>query len=109
MSWVPLPEATGVAGQSAVRLRKHTSGHFLARGMINGKDVDRIANLLSRFNLPTKMEGSKATVLDALAKDKKREGDHIHFVLLQSIGKAVIEQITLSELEEVLDRKDGHS
>jgi 3-dehydroquinate synthase len=73
-----------------------------ALGMIQQKDVDRITALLSRFNLPTKMEGSKEMVFDALAKDKKREGDHIHFVLLSAIGKAVIEQISLAELERVL-------
>ena len=33
-------------------------------------------------------------------KDKKREGDYIHFVLLDGIGKAVIENITIKELEE---------
>lgn len=41
---VPLPEATGVAGQSAVRLRKHASGHFLARGMINGAPVSMLVD-----------------------------------------------------------------
>jgi 3-dehydroquinate synthase len=72
------------------------------RGMISPKDVERISNLLARFNLPTKIEGNKGMVLDALAKDKKREGDHIHFVLLSAIGKAVIEQISLEELKLVL-------
>lgn len=36
---VPLPEATGEQGRAAVRLRKHTSGHFLARGAVNGAPV----------------------------------------------------------------------
>jgi len=74
----------------------------VARGMIKSKDVDRITNLLKRLSLPTKMDGNKEMVLDAMARDKKREGDHIYFVLLSAIGKAVIEQIRLSDLEAVL-------
>ncbi|MCU0600095.1 MAG: 3-dehydroquinate synthase [Desulfobacterales bacterium] len=96
-------KTTGIPHGKAVSIGMVVAAELsAARGMISGKDVDRISNLLSRFNLPTKMEGNKDTVLDALAKDKKREGDHIHFVLLQSIGKAVIEPISLAELEEIL-------
>lgn len=35
----PLPEAAGELGDRAVRLRKHPSGHFLARGLVNGAPV----------------------------------------------------------------------
>jgi 3-dehydroquinate synthase len=38
-------------------------------------------------------------VLNALTKDKKRQGDKIHFVLLSRIGKAVIEDIPIEELD----------
>jgi aspartyl protease family protein len=41
---VPLPEATGVAGETAVRLRKHASGHFVARGTINGAPVSMLVD-----------------------------------------------------------------
>jgi 3-dehydroquinate synthase len=92
---IPHGQAVSIGMMVAANLSK-------ARGMISQKEVDRIENLLIRFMLPTKIKGSKDTVLDAMARDKKREGEHIHFVLLQSIGKAVIEQISLSELEHVL-------
>jgi len=96
-------KTTGIPHGKAVSIGMVVAaGLSAARGMISGKDVERISSLLARFNLPTKMEGNKDMVLDAMAKDKKREGDHIHFVLLQSIGKAVVEQISLDELEQVL-------
>jgi len=35
---------------------------------------------------------------DAIRKDKKRAGDTIHYVLLDDIGKAVVEEIGIDEL-----------
>ena len=37
--------------------------------------------------------------IDALRRDKKREGDRINFVLLRDIGDAVVREIPLKELE----------
>jgi len=42
-------------------------------------------------------------VFDALYKDKKRQGDRINFVLLEDIGKPFVEQISIKELEDVLN------
>lgn len=74
----------------------------LNRKLINESDVDRIRQLLVRFNLPVAIQADQAKILDALAKDKKREGDGIHFVLLCGIGRAVVEKIGLDELESVV-------
>lgn len=41
---VPLPEAAGEQGELAVRLRKHPSGHFLARGSVNGAPVTMLVD-----------------------------------------------------------------
>jgi 3-dehydroquinate synthetase len=38
-------------------------------------------------------------MIDAIGKDKKREKDRMHFVLLEEIGKAVVQDITLQELQ----------
>jgi 3-dehydroquinate synthetase len=37
--------------------------------------------------------------MDALRKDKKRKADRIHFVLLDDIGRAAVEEIEIRELE----------
>lgn len=70
--------------------------------MLTEKEVDRIRHLLTLFNLPTGIEADNAKMFDALARDKKREGDGVFFVLLSGIGQAVVEKISLAELENVL-------
>ena len=61
-------------------------------------ELRRIETLLNRLNLPTRIDFNGQQVMDALAKDKKRESDLIKFVLLEKIGKAVIQDITIEEL-----------
>ena len=53
------------------------------------------------------LENSIERVLDALRKDKKREGEHIHFVFLQGIGDAVVKKIAFSELEALVRETAG--
>jgi 3-dehydroquinate synthase len=72
--------------------------------MLTEKEVDRIRHLLTLFNLPVGIEADKTKMFDALARDKKREGDGVFFVLLSGIGQAVVEKISLAELENVLQR-----
>jgi aspartyl protease family protein len=40
----PLPESATEIGDRAVRLRKHPSGHFLARGTVNGAPVSMLVD-----------------------------------------------------------------
>ncbi|MDA8403471.1 MAG: 3-dehydroquinate synthase [Desulfobacteraceae bacterium] len=77
-----------------------------AKGMLGRDDLDRVMDLLSRFHLPARIpveQGmDREKILDALTRDKKREGGGIHFVLLPAIGQSVVEKITLAELAAVL-------
>lgn len=75
----------------------------LNRGLLAEKDVARIRNLLALYGLPVEIKLDKEKILDAMAHDKKRDGEGIYFVLLSGIGQAVVEKIMLSELERVLD------
>jgi len=72
------------------------------RGNISPADTNRIEALLRKLKLPTELPLNKIEVLDALKKDKKRKGDFIDFVLLRGIGNAVLEEISISELEAVV-------
>ncbi len=74
----------------------------LNRGLLTENEVDRLRRLLARFKLPLRIDMDKEKVLDALVRDKKREGDGIHFVLLAGIGQAVVEKISIDELKTVL-------
>jgi len=72
------------------------------RGLVSRPDADRLIDLLQQLNLPTRMSFDREAVLEALGKDKKREGDRVHFILLAGLGRAAIVAIPLEELRAVL-------
>ena len=41
-----------------------------------------------------------ARMIDAVRKDKKRESDAVHFILLRGIGEAVVQDIPLAEFQD---------
>jgi 3-dehydroquinate synthase len=73
------------------------------QGLLSGGDADRLKNLLKQLKLPTHFDIEPERILDAMRKDKKREGDAIQFVLLEKIGKAIIRNIPLKHLEKVIN------
>jgi 3-dehydroquinate synthase len=73
------------------------------RGCLTAEDAERIEKLLRKLKLPTRHQLDGKRVLDALRKDKKRQGEKINFVLLHGIGNAVVEKISIKELEAVLN------
>ena len=101
----------------------HTFGHALERvaGLSHGEAVsvgmaiaarlsvemgrlpaaacERMLGLLRRLRLPVTAAADAGRVMDALRKDKKRKADRIHFVLLDDIGRAAVEDIEIRELE----------
>jgi len=72
------------------------------RGALSNEDVLRIEALLASFGLPTRLKSDREAVMDAVGKDKKRQGTAVRFVFLDGIGNAVIETMEIAELEEVL-------
>jgi 3-dehydroquinate synthase len=72
------------------------------RGILSGKDRTRLERILGNMKLPTRISADMKTIFKAMTKDKKREGDSIHFVLLNGIGDAIIEKIPIKELEGLL-------
>jgi 3-dehydroquinate synthase len=72
------------------------------KGRLAIREDHRIRELLQRLKLPTSMTCKPQHILDAVVKDKKRAGDRIHFILLEGVGQAMVEQISFEELEEAL-------
>lgn len=72
------------------------------KGLLEKKTMERIKILLDRLNLPVTVGYDRQAVFQALKKDKKREKTHMHFVLLESMGQATVESISLTELEQWL-------
>lgn len=73
----------------------------VARGLLEVEEALRAKELLQKFKLPCSLSvGKKKLLLEAMRKDKKRQGEDVHFVLLEGIGKANVEKISYQELEE---------
>ena len=60
--------------------------------------VDRLERLLLQLGLPTTTHAPPEDILRILLKDKKRENDAIHLVLLSEIGKAVIRKTSIENI-----------
>jgi 3-dehydroquinate synthase len=97
ISGVPHGEAVSAGMVQAARLS-------VQKGLLSAVDEQRIMTLLNNLNLPTAIPLQKHRVLDALKRDKKREGRHIHFVLLEGIGQAVVHKISIQKLEALFDK-----
>ncbi len=70
--------------------------------LIQEKDFLRIKKLLENLKLPTTIKIEMADIFKIIKQDKKREGETLHIVLLQNIGNAIVKQISLKQLEEMI-------
>jgi 3-dehydroquinate synthase len=74
------------------------------KGLMQKSESDRLRNVLKRMELPIDTAGlDKDKALEAMKHDKKRDGDSVHFILLENIGKAQIQGITFDELKTIID------
>jgi 3-dehydroquinate synthase len=71
------------------------------KGYLSSEEAGRIKRLLQRLGLPTGLSIDRKKVLAALRKDKKKEGEDIHFVYLQGLGHAVVKKTPFRELEDL--------
>jgi len=68
------------------------------RGRLAAAAQERILRLLKQLHLPCAASIDLPYLADAIRKDKKRAGETIHYVLLDDIGKAAVEEIAIDEL-----------
>lgn len=78
------------------------AGLSVRRGLLAARDRDRIAALLGRLGLPTDVAAPPAALIDAVRKDKKRTGEAVQFVFLEAIGRPLVREVPLSELESAI-------
>ena len=71
------------------------------RGFLDKSDFDKIINLLKKLELPVVIDFDNNQILEALFKDKKREGSIIHFVLLKKIGQAIVEELPIDVVRKI--------
>ncbi len=91
---LPHGEAISIGMVAAVKLS-------VKKGLLPSSSGVRIENLLASLKLPTRLKADPQAVLDALKKDKKRAGETINFILLHEIGAAVVQEISIAELETI--------
>lgn len=73
-----------------------------AMGLASKGLAERLEADWTACGLPTGVPFDPATLTSAMTKDKKAEGDTIHFVLLSSIGQVEIRKISAAEATALL-------
>jgi 3-dehydroquinate synthase len=86
-------------GQAVAQGMAVASALSRQRGLLSTEDHNRLLTLLGRLHLPAAPTAPPDALLQAVAKDKKRLGENVHFVLLEGIGSAVVEPIPLADIE----------
>ncbi|HYE67817.1 MAG TPA: 3-dehydroquinate synthase [Anaerovoracaceae bacterium] len=88
-------EAVSIGMTAAVKIG-------LSLGITRESCVDRLTEILQGFSLPTEITRSVEDVYEALLSDKKKQGDSIHFVLIEDFGKALVKKIAVTELKQIM-------
>jgi 3-dehydroquinate synthase len=96
LSGIPHGDAVSIGMILAARLSNRL-------GLINEGDADRLEKLLINFGLPVKWEGSCSEVLEVMKRDKKRDGSSLGLILLESIGNAVVRNVSLTDMKTWID------
>ncbi|MBA4197488.1 MAG: 3-dehydroquinate synthase [Chitinophaga sp.] len=74
----------------------------ISKQLLNFKQTNAVVQVLEQYGLPTQMQFDKQKVFAVLKMDKKRERTAMNYILLERIGKGVIKQIPVSELEQII-------
>ncbi len=69
------------------------------RGLLPEAEAGRLRALLETIGLPSRVPFDRPAAVDAVRRDKKREGGRLKFVFLRAIGEAVVEDLEIGELE----------
>ena len=87
-------------------------GHAVSIGMvfaaklseqrIGFKNAERLQQLIAQYGLPTHLNYDREQTFSLLTSDKKKEGADMNFVLLEKLGKAVIQKIELNTIYNYL-------
>ena len=90
-------------------------GHAVAIGMVMAcrlsekltgfKHTARVIALLEKYGLPTQASVDKKEIFKVLKMDKKKDKATMHYVLLNTIGKAVVKIIPLDELQNLINNE----
>ena len=66
------------------------------------RNAERVISVLKRYGLPVTKKFDREKVVGVLMMDKKREKNSVNLILLETIGKAVIRQVSISDITETI-------
>ncbi len=103
------------AGHAFEVLYKMPHGHSIALGMLAAcciseqqnqldPDVSRVLmEIMKQYELPTTLEFDPEQVMNVLQMDKKRDTNHIEYVLLDRLGKASVKPLSFDAIRAGLE------
>lgn len=90
-------------------------GHAISIGMVaaarlseqlnnfDAEQTQQLIDLLKLYELPVSYQFDKNKVWEILINDKKRENDSMSFILLNTIGDAIVQPIPLAQLKTIIE------
>ncbi len=79
-----------------------TAACHISEKLTGFKETERVVKVLDQYSLPTYAEYDKQQAMKVLTMDKKREKGTMNYVLLEKIGKGLVQGIPVSELEKLI-------
>jgi len=80
-----------------------TYASIISEQLLGFKQTTAIKEVIESYGLPTTIDFDKEKVLKVLKMDKKREKETVNYILLEKIGKGVIKQIPLTQIEQIVN------
>ncbi|QEC45492.1 3-dehydroquinate synthase [Pseudobacter ginsenosidimutans] len=79
-----------------------TAACHLSAALAGFKETERVVKVLSQYGLPTYAEYDHNAAFEVLKKDKKKERTSMNYVLLEKIGKGIVQQIPMNQLQTLI-------
>jgi 3-dehydroquinate synthase len=97
-----LEKLTGIAHGEAVGIGMVIAAKLsVEKGLLASNEARRLERIVHSYGLPVRPPVDVSSMLGAMRKDKKREGDRIHFVFLDALGHACVEEMALESLSRL--------
>ena len=104
-------------GHAIENTYKLSHGYAVAVGMVmacmisesfqNFKHTNRVVEVIKKYGLPVHQSYNAKKVIDVMKADKKKVKDVMNYVLLQKIGKAVVQPIAINEVENIIKQLES--
>jgi 3-dehydroquinate synthase len=94
---------TGMLHGEAVSIGMVMAADLSVRmGLLSQNEHNRIIALLKKTGLPVHIQLKPEDLIAAMKKDKKRQADTLHMILIDKIGHAVIQPISIQQIEKLI-------